>query len=212
MTTIAVLGSGNVARALAGTLRDAGHQVVVGSRDPHRSATGWAGSGVGVTDLRDAAGSAEVVFNATPGQASVELLTGLAAQLSGKVLVDIANATAFDTAGFASALLYPGSSLAEEIQRALPDVRVVKTLNTMHDSIMADPAVPDTPPTAFLSGNDTGAKKTVSGLLADLGWPPEWIIDLGDVATARVPEAFVLMVGGLVRALGPVPFGMAIAR
>ncbi|GGZ92159.1 NADPH-dependent F420 reductase [Streptomyces subrutilus] len=212
MTTITVLGSGNVARALAGTLCDAGHQVVVGSRDPRTTAADWAGSAPRVTGLHEAAASAEVVINATPGAVSLALLTGLAGHLAGKVLVDVANATATDSAGFASALLYPGGSLAEEIQRALPDVRVVKTLNTLHDSVMADPAALAVPPTAFMSGNDAAAKEVVGGLLADLGWPAEWIVDLGDVRSARVPEAFVLMVGSLVRALGPVPFGMAIAR
>lgn len=108
--------------------------------------------------------------------------------------------------------LYPGSSLAEEIQQALPDVRVVKTLNTVHDSVMADPGKLTIAPSVFVSGNDADAKQVVGSLLGDLGWPPEWIIDLGDVTTARVPEAFVLMVGSLVRALGPVPFAMAIAR
>jgi 8-hydroxy-5-deazaflavin:NADPH oxidoreductase len=212
MTTITILGAGNVARALAGKLHDTGHEVVVGSRDPRKSAPDWAGSGISVSTLREAAGSAEVVINATPGSVSLDVLTGLAAQLTGKVLVDIANATSVDSVGFASVLLYPGSSLAEEIQQALPDVQVVKTLNTMHASVMADPANLAITPCAFVSGNDAGAKKIVGGLLTDLGWLPEWIIDLGDVETARVPESFVLMVGGLVRALGPVPFGMAIAR
>lgn len=212
MTTIAILGSGNVARALAGKLHDAGHEVIVGSRDPRKAAADWADSGIRVTGWQDAAGSAEVVINATPGSASLEVLTGLAAQLAGKILVDIANAAESDSAGFASAPLYPGSSLAEEIQRALPDVRVVKTLNTIHDSVMADPSKLAIPPSAFVSGNDADAKKVVGGLLTELGWPPNWIIDLGDVRTARVPEAFVLMVGSLVRVLGPVPFGMAIAR
>ncbi|MFI1223361.1 MULTISPECIES: NADPH-dependent F420 reductase [unclassified Streptomyces] len=212
MSTISVLGSGSVARALAGQLHGVGHRVVVGSRAPQTTAADWTGSGVRVTGLLDAAGSAEVVINATPGSASLEVLTGLAAPLTGKVLVDVANATAFDSAGFASALLYPGSSLAEEIQQALPDVRVVKTLNTLHASVMADPTGLTVAPSAFVSGNDADAKSIVGRLLADLGWPPEWIIDLGDVSTARVPEAFVLMVSGLVGALGPVPFGMAIAR
>ncbi|MEV7680810.1 NAD(P)-binding domain-containing protein [Streptomyces sp. NPDC088341] len=236
MTTIAILGSGNVARALAVKLRDAGNEVIVGSRAPQRTATDWnafgtcpgaapgtrpatrSGAcpgirpGIRVTDLADAAGSAEVVINATPGHASVEVLTGLTAELTGKVLVDVANATEFDSDGFASALLYPGGSLAEEIQRALPLVHVVKSLNTMHSSVMADPAELAVPPSAFLSGNDPGAKKTATALLAELGWPTEWIIDLGGVETARGPEAFVLMVGGLVRTLGPVPFGMAVAR
>lgn len=206
MTTIAILGSGTVARALTGRLRDAGHELIVGSRAPRKDGA------VPVIGLREAAGSAAVVINAMPGPVSVEVLTGLAAELAGKVLVDVANATESDARGFATALLYPGSSLAEEIQRALPEVRVVKTLNTVHESIMAQPDRPAHPPTAFLSGNDADAKKTVGGLLADLGWPAEWIIDLGGVETARVPEAFMLMVGDLVRALGPVPFGMAIAR
>ncbi|OKI32144.1 hypothetical protein A6A29_21595 [Streptomyces sp. TSRI0281] len=177
-----------------------------------KAAADRAGSGIRVTGSQDAAGSAEVVINAMPGSASLDALAGLAPQLTGKVLVDVANATEFDSAGFASAPLYPGSSLAEEIQRALPDVRVVKSLNTMHDSVMADPAELAIAPSAFVSGNGADAKKVVGSLLAELGWPPEWITDLGDVRTARVPEAFVLMVSGLVRALGPVPFGMTIAR
>ncbi|MEV0348703.1 NAD(P)-binding domain-containing protein [Nonomuraea sp. NPDC050680] len=206
MTTIAILGSGAVARALTCRLRDAGHELIVGSRAPRED------SAVPVVGLREAAGVAEVVINALPGPVSVEVLTGLAAELAGKVLVDVANATESDARGFAAALLYPGGSLAEEIQRALPEVRVVKTLNTMHESIMAQPDRPTHPPTAFLSGNDADAKKAVGGLLADLGWAAEWVIDLGGVETARVPEAFMLMVGDLVRALGPVPFGMAIAH
>ncbi|MCG5219923.1 NAD(P)-binding domain-containing protein [Streptosporangium soli] len=213
MTTIGILGSGNVARALAGRLREAGHEMTVGSRDPEGPvAAEWAGTGVRVAGLPEAAGSAEVVVNAMPGWASLEVLTGLATLSPGQVLIDIANATEFDANGFASAPLYPGGSLAEEIQRALPGVRVVKTLNTMHESVMADPGRLASPPSAFVSGDDTGAKQVVIGLLGDLGWPRDWIIDLGGVRTARVPEAFVLMVGDLVRALGPVPFGLSVAR
>ncbi len=160
----------------------------------------------------DAAARAELVVNAMPGAVSVAALTALAPQLAGKVLVDVANAVEVNEHGLAVSLLYPGSSLAEEIQRALPGVRVVKTLNTMHDSVMARPELLAVPPSAFLSGDDAEARKAVAGLLADLGWPPEWVIDLGGVETARGVEAFMLMVGGLVRALGPVPFGMTIAR
>jgi predicted dinucleotide-binding enzyme len=77
---------------------------------------------------------------------------------------------------------------------------------------MSHPARLAVPASAFLSGNDPTAKKAVAELLADLGWPPELVIDLGGVETARVPEAFVLMVRHLVRPLGPLPLGMAIAR
>ncbi|GGJ97548.1 hypothetical protein GCM10011583_31380 [Streptomyces camponoticapitis] len=212
MTTIAVLGSGNVARALAGPWLDAGHKVLVGSRDPRRTEADRPLPGVHVTGLPDAARAADLVVNALPGRACLELLSSLAPHLAGKVLVDVANAVETDAQGFASAVLHPGGSLAEEIQRALPAVRVVKTLNTAHVSVMAAPRTLATPPSAFLSGDDSDARRTVGALLTDLGWPREWIVDLGDLRTARAPEAFLLLVGSLVRAWGPVPFAMSVAR
>ncbi|MCM2390601.1 NADPH-dependent F420 reductase [Streptomyces albipurpureus] len=212
MTTIAILGSGTVARALTGALRRAGHEVLVGSRDPRTAIRAEAGSAVRATGLWEAAGSAELVINALPGSVSVEVLAGLAKALADKVLIDIANATEIDAHGFASAAIYPGSSLAEQLQLSLPAVHVVKTLNTVHASLMGDPSQLAFPPCAFLSGNEARAKGRVAELLGELGWAREWIIDLGDIRTARGPESFVLMVGDLVRALGPVPFGMAIAR
>lgn len=90
---------------------------------------------------------------------------------------------------------------------------MVKTLNTIGPaSAMAAPGALATPPSAFLSGDDAAARRLVAALLADLGWRPEWVIDLGGLATARVTEAFVLLVRPLVQALGPVPFGLAVAR
>ncbi|MEU5401516.1 NAD(P)-binding domain-containing protein [Streptomyces sp. NPDC005963] len=211
MTTIAVLGSGAVAQTLTGGLQHIGHRLLVGARDPQRVRFEECRD-LRATGLREAAGSAEVVVNTLPGIVSVEVLTALGAELAGKVLIDVANAVESDARGFASAVRYPGGSLAEEIQRALPEARVVKTLNTVHVSLMSRPAQASIPPSAFLSGDDAEAKRIAAELLGDLGWPPEWIIDLGGVKTARGPESFVLMIGDLVRALGPVPFGMAIAR
>ncbi|RCV49315.1 NADPH-dependent F420 reductase [Marinitenerispora sediminis] len=204
-STIAVLGTGSVSRALAAGLRAAGHRVVVGSRTPSPSE--------GTVGHAAAAAAAGIVVNALPGDAALDVLTPLADELAGAVLVDVANAVEYGPDGLASALRHPGSSLAEELQRALPRTRVVKTLNTMGPAaLMADPTGLSAPLTAFLSGNDPAAKAVVAGLLGDLGWPGEGIIDLGDVATARGPEAFILMVRPLVRALGPVPFGLAVAR
>jgi predicted dinucleotide-binding enzyme len=78
--------------------------------------------------------------------------------------------------------------------------------------LTADPASLATPPSTFLCRDDTAAKRTVTSLLADLGWPPECVIDIGPLANARWPESLVLMVRPLVAALGPVPFALAIAR
>lgn len=210
--TIAVLGTGNVGTALAGALARAGHAVTAGSRDPVRRAAGRPVP-VPLTGLAEAAERADVVVNATPGHESVALLRPLAPQLAGTVLVDVANAVELGPDGFATSLRYPGSSLAEELQWALPATRVVKTLNTIGPAeAMVGPDALATPPSAFLSGDDDAARALVAALLGDIGWRPAWIVDLGGLATARVTEAFVLLVRPLVHALGPVPFGLAVAR
>jgi predicted dinucleotide-binding enzyme len=107
--------------------------------------------------------------------------------------------------------LYPNSSVAEHLQRALPGTHVVKTLNTMLFTVMTDPRGLTTPPTAFLSGNDPTAKATATGLLAELGWPLPWIEDLGDITTARGPEAVVLLVPHVIRSRGLKPFALSLA-
>lgn len=192
---IGILGAGNVARALAPALSAAGHEVVVGARDR----------------LPAVAAAAQIAVNALPGAASVAALKPLRTALAGKVLVDVANAVEQGPDGFASRLLYP--NLAQEIQRALPDARVVKALNTVGPApLMAAPASVAVPPSTFLCGDDADAKKAVAELLTDLGWAPRRIIDLGGVANAWWPESFVLMVRPLVAALGPVPFALAIAH
>lgn len=210
MTRIAILGSGNVSRALAGPLAAHGHPVTIGSRTP--PGVSWAGGGIDVTLPADAADRAEIVINALTGAVSVRALTDLRAPLAGKTLVDVANAVRTGADGFASELLHPGGSLAERLQAALPATRVVKALNTMHVSLMADPTSLPTPPTVFVCGDDPAARLAVRRLLADLGWRPEWVVDLGGLVTARWTETFPLAVRPLVHALGPVPFGLAVAR
>ncbi|GAB2819717.1 NAD(P)-binding domain-containing protein [Actinocorallia aurea] len=208
MTVIGILGAGGVAGALATGLHGAGREVVVGARRP----AAWDVPGVPAMAPRDAAIAADVVVNALPGDVCLDVLGGLAEQLEGKIVMDVANAVVTDQVGFAVALRHPGGSLAEELQRALPGSRVVKALCTAHVSVMADPGSLAGSPDVFLSGDDAAAKTVVRGLLRDLGWPEGAVIDLGGVRTARGPEAFVLMVGDLVRALGPVPFALSVAR
>lgn len=159
----------------------------------------------------DAIAAADVVFNATPGETSVERLAALADALAGKVLVDVANATGRDAQGRPSGLLYSTDSLAERLQSALPDTQVVKTLNTMLAPVMSDPAMLGTAPTVFLSGNDTAAKTTVRALLADMGWQDAWILDLGGIETARGPEAVMLLVPDIMKARGFKPFAVGVA-
>jgi predicted dinucleotide-binding enzyme len=198
MTTIAVLGNGRVGGSLALALTRAGHEVTAADRSPGSAA--------------DAARTARIVINATPGAGSLERLIALREELRGKILVDVSNATVDGPDGLPADLLHPGSSLAEQLQEALPDTRVVKTLNTMLYTVMTAPAALTQAPTAFLSGEDPEAKQAVRGLLADLGWQREWITDLGGIETARATEAAILFVPHVIRSSGFAPFAISITR
>ncbi|WP_042381012.1 NADPH-dependent F420 reductase [Streptacidiphilus melanogenes] len=198
MNDIAVLGNGRVGGNLAAALARAGHQVTVADRTP--------GAGA------DAARAARIVINATPGAGSLERLAALRAELRGKILVDVSNATTDGPDGLPADLLYPGSSLAEQLQEALPETSVVKTLNTMLFPVMTAPDTLTQPPTAFLSGEDPQAKQTVRELLTGLGWRTEWITDLGGIQTARATEAAILFVPHVIRSSGLTPFAISVAR
>jgi hypothetical protein len=210
-TTIGVLGSGRVGSTIAAGFAAAEHDVIVGTRDGARPQD-WKGpADVTFADHRATASQADVLFHATPGDTAVERLGELRSELAGKVLVDIANALTRGKDGEPQNLVYPNSSLAEHLQQALPETNVVKTLNTMTFLVMASPQVTAAPPSVYLSGNDEQSKRTVAGLLGELGWKQDWIVDLGDVRTARGPEAFLLFVPQFIRIRGFVPFAMTLA-
>jgi len=198
MTTIAVLGNGRVGGSLALALTRAGHDVTVADRSPGSAA--------------DAVREARIVVNATPGAGSLDRLVALREELQGRILVDVSNATVDGPDGLPAGLLYPGSSLAEQLQEALPGTHVVKTLNTMLYTVMTAPAALSQTPTAFLSGADPEAKQVVRGLLADLGWQQEWVTDLGGIVTARAAEAAILFVPHVIRSSGFAPFAVSITR
>ncbi|MBP0451182.1 MULTISPECIES: NADPH-dependent F420 reductase [unclassified Kitasatospora] len=198
MTTIAVLGNGRVGGNLAAALARAGHEVTAVDRAPGAAAA--------------AARTARIVINATPGAGSLERLAALREELRGKILVDVSNATVDGPDGLPADLIYPGSSLAEQLQEALPQTRVVKTLNTMLFPVMTAPATLTRAPDAFLSGEDPQAKQSVRDLLVDLGWRKEWITDLGGIRTARATEAAILFVPHVIRSSGFAPFAISITR
>ncbi|MDT0471467.1 NAD(P)-binding domain-containing protein [Streptomyces sp. DSM 41014] len=197
MTTIAVLGNGRVGGNLAGALTRAGHEVTVADRAPGTAAA--------------AARTARIVINATPGDSSLERLAALRDELRGKILVDVSNATVDGPDGLPADLLYPGSSLAEQLQEALPETPVVKTLNTMLFPVMTAPAMLTQTPSVFLSGEDPKAKQAVRALLVDLGWREGWITDLGGIRTARATEAAILFVPHVIRSRGFAPFAISVA-
>lgn len=213
MTTIGILGSGRVASALATAFARADHAVTIGSRDPAAAAEKWSGPVVRHASYAQTARVSAIVINALPGNTSLDWFAPLQSELDGKILVDVANATVPAEDGMPGALCYPNGSLAQQLQRELPRTRVVKTLNTTVFTVMVDPRILAAPPTVFLSGDDDDAKKTVLGLLTELGWPAERIIDLGDITTARGPEAVALLTWDFFRRYGlDQPMAVTIAR
>jgi predicted dinucleotide-binding enzyme len=199
---IGVLGTGMVGQALATRLVEAGHEVVMGARSAtSEKATGWAGGNgdrARAGSFADAAAHGEVVVNATGGAVSLAALEQAGADnLAGKVLVDVSNPMKPDS-GFPPQLdPVNDDSIAEAIQRAFPDARVVKTLNTMTADLMVHPEQLAGPHDVFLAGDDAGAKAVVTGLLHDFGWPDTVIRDVGALTAARGLEMYLIFWIGL---------------
>ena len=201
---IAVLGTGTVGQALTRGLSRAGHDVVVGTRDPAAGSAAWAAEhGARVATFRDAAAAAELVVLALSGAAALDVVQGLGGAADGKVVVDVTNPLDFSH-GFPPALSTGpnGESLAEQVQAALPSARVVKALNTVNAEVMVDPARVPGAHTLPVAGDDADAKAQVRALLAELGWPPEAVLDLGGLGAARGQEAYVLFWVALFQATG----------
>ncbi|MCD7442439.1 NAD(P)-binding domain-containing protein [Streptomyces lincolnensis] len=200
---IGLLGTGNVARALAQGWSAAGHDVLLGSRHP-KERTDLA---FRVEGLAETAAHAEVLVNATPGTVSVDLLRSIGAPaLAGTLLIDVGVGLSDDF----TELSHPNSSLAEQIQEAFPLTPVVKTLCTMDSTVMIAPHALEGPSTVFLSGNDAEAKRTTARLLTDLGWPASSQLDIGDLTTARGQEHFALLFMGIANGLGAHTFNIKV--
>ena len=203
---VAVLGTGMVGRTLAARLSELGHEVTVGTRDvdatmarTESDAMGnppyadWARANprVALATFAGAAAQAELVLNATSGNASIAALEAAGREhLAGKVLLDIANPLDYSQ-GFPPSLFVSNTdSLAERIQAAFPEAKVVKSLNTMNAFLMADPRqLADGDHSVVVSGDDADAKQLVTELLQSFGHTD--VIDLGDLSTARGTESLL---------------------
>ncbi|MGC4836597.1 NADPH-dependent F420 reductase [Micromonospora vinacea] len=191
---IAVFGTGSVGQAIAARTAELGHQVTIGTRDVATTRAGeyaaWAAQHpeVGLATQADAAVDADLVVNATSGDGSLPALTAAgAANLSGKIVLDISNPLDFG-AGFPPTLsVHNTDSLAERIQREFPQTKVVKSLNTLTAELMVRPRqLADGAHSVFVSGDDAEAKRIVTELLVSFGHTD--VIDLGDISTARGVE------------------------
>jgi predicted dinucleotide-binding enzyme len=202
---IGIIGSAVVGQTLGAKLVQLGHDVVLGTRDPKKldekkkfagSLNDWlasTGNQGRVGTFQDAAAHGELLINATEGQISMDALKLAAADKVGaKVLIDTSNELDFGKGMPPGSLASQGNCLGEKIQAAFPNLRVVKSLNTMTAQLMVNPtAVGGGDHSVFISGNDKEAKSQVTNLLESFGWSD--VLDLGDISSARGPEMYMAM-------------------
>lgn len=227
---IGVLGSGSVGQLIGLKLVELGQDVMIGTRQPENlnGKRGWAaplgqwqqaaqegktsGGSASIGTFAEAAAHGELLINATNGLGSLAAFALAGADnLRGKVVLDIANE--LDTSGGMppTSLATDARSLAEDLQAAFPDVRLVKTLNTMNAQIMVNPqSLAGGQHTVFVCGNDESARAEASALLASFGWTD--ILDLGDLRAARGVEMLLPLWLRVWNRLGDTPFNFRIVR
>jgi len=201
---IGVLGTGVVGQTIGSRLVHLGHEVMMGSREAaHPKAIFWAkeeGSRASFGTFENAAAFGEILFNCTLGSASLDALRQAGAQnFDDKILIDLSNPVDYSTETW-TLTVSNTDSLGEQIQRAFPRAKVVKTLNTMNANVMVNPSKLSEKTDVFVGGNDIEAKAIVVTILRDwFGW--QSVVDLGDISTSRGVEMYVLFWQSLQRVI-----------
>lgn len=194
---IGVFGTGAVGQALGGKLVQLGHEVKMGSRAAgNAKASAWAqaaGAGASEGSFADAAAFGELLLNCTAGTGSLAALQAAgAANLAGKILIDAANPLDFSKGMPPTLTVTNTDSLGEQLQRAFPETKVVKALNTVTNAVMINPGALAGEHDLLICGNDAAAKARVTELLMGwFGW--KIVVDVGDITAARGTEAFLLL-------------------
>jgi 8-hydroxy-5-deazaflavin:NADPH oxidoreductase len=188
---IAIIGAGNVGKALAGSAGRAGHVVTIAAASP-QSAEGAAretGATAAASSLNAVEG-AEAVVLAVPGHALDEVLAEVGDALRDKIVIEVTNRVDPQDPGS----VLDGTSNSERVQARVPGARVVKAFNTVFASRQADPVVDGIPLDGFVAGDDEEAKAKVMDLMEGIGFRP---IDAGPLVMARALEAMAMLIIGL---------------
>ena len=176
---VAIIGAGNVGKALTASFTRAGHDVTIAAAHPEhaREAASALGASAAKTSA-DAVAGADLVVLAVPTTALDSVATALADDLAGKVVVDVSNRPTPDASA-------TGTSAAEELQARLPDASVVKAFNTAFATRQSDPNVDGVHADGFVAGDDDVAKEKVLRIVESIGFRP---VDAGSLAVARTLE------------------------
>ncbi len=184
---VAIIGSGNVGKALASSAVGAGHAVTLAAHDPsHAEGAAKATQARAARSSKEAVKDAELVVLAVPANAVDEVIDELRPEIDGKVIVDVTNRLNMQDPTSS----IDGSSNAEHIQQKAPTAHVVKAFNYAFASNMADPELEGTRLDAFVAGDDKGAKEKVAGFAESIGFRP---IDAGALGMARALEAMAVL-------------------
>ncbi len=214
---IGILGTGIVGQTLGSGLVTNGHNVMLGSRDAAgTNAIKWAEANDSQHgSFSEAAVFADVLFNCTMGAFSLEAIK-LAGEenFRNKILIDVANPIDFSRGLPPRLTIGNDNSLGEEIQKLLPDTKVVKALNTINYELMVNPGqLNNGHIDLFICGNDEAAKTTVTELLVkEFAWNRECIVDLGEIKHARSTESMLLFLISLTMKYGTFKNGIKIHR
>lgn len=195
---IAVIGSGRIGARLARAWKRAGHDMVIGTREPagEQAIAVATQTGVTVSSIQDAAKQADVVVLAVPFAAIEELIPVLAPLVDGKIVIDTANAILRPAPAQPGGAVIPQlrhaptTSAAEELAARLPGARVVKSFNAQGAELIDNPVFGGIAASSFFCGDDEQARTTVSSLIADIGFDP---VDLGPLRSARQLEMLTLL-------------------
>jgi 8-hydroxy-5-deazaflavin:NADPH oxidoreductase len=191
---IGVLGSGSVAKVLAGGFVKYGYRTMVGTRDSRKLGE-WSSQNPGgkVGSFTEAAAFGDVIVLAVKGTAAKDVLIMAGRQnLAGKPVIDATNpiADAPPVNGVLKFFTNLDESLMEMLQQEFPEALFVKAFNSVGNARMVNPQFAGGKPTMFICGNDEAAKKTVSNIIEQFGWE---IADMGKAEAARAIEPLCIL-------------------
>ena len=192
-SSISIIGTGNMASALAGRALAGGNAVEIVGRDPVKAKELAAALGGATVGMTDTAPAGDIVILAVPYASAAAVIGQYGDALHGKVVVDITNPITPDLSGF---LTLQGTFGAQEIAKEAPaGAHVVKAFNTLPSDVLAAGSAEVRPLDVFIAGDDAEAKVSVSAFVESLGMRP---LDTGPLAMARALEHATLLHLGLV--------------
>jgi 8-hydroxy-5-deazaflavin:NADPH oxidoreductase len=186
MSTVSIIGTGNMARGIGTRALAGGNDVQILGRDNEKAAAVATDLGGGDKVTAGVVGdplTGDVVVFALPYPATLQVAQQYGDQLAGKVVVEITNPLDLDTLHLATP---PESSAAQELAKALPSgASVVKAFNTTFAGSLVEGQIQGQPLDVFIASDDASAKQAVTQLVESGGLRA---IDAGDLSRARYLE------------------------